>query len=278
MGGHDTSDGHSIGLDRVVDQVVDRAGRIDEHALAGCPIADGVHEVTISDATGHRRRIRPDSRCGSTDSRQATCGHGIDGGPYAAHVGARLEHLTAGEPMIFGGDRVTTVPETLAAALVSGDQLLVVQETGNLLHIPSSAQATATDAVTPAASAFGALSRCTDEQITEFFERFAQRLADDTTGAPILEANARDVASAKAAGRSTTRLILTDKMRADMVAGLRSWAESPLRRDEPVQLIEHDASSVEARRAPLGIVDSSSKDGPTSSPMLPACCARAIRS
>ena len=43
-------------------------------------------------------------------------------------------------------------------------------------------------------------------------------------------------------------------MRADMVAGLRSWAESPLRRDEPVQLIEHDAWSVEARRAPLGIV------------------------
>ena len=156
--------------------------------------------------------------------------------------------------MVFGGDRVTTVPEALAAAFVPGDRLLVVQETGDLLHIPASAQAAATDAVTAAASAFGALSRCTDEQITEFFERFAQRLADDTTAVPILDANECDVESAKAAGRSTTRLILTDKMRADMVAGLRSWAESPLRRDEPVQLIEHDAWSVEARRAPLGIV------------------------
>ena len=62
------------------------------------------------------------------------------------------------------------------------------------------------------------------------------------------------MASAKAAGRSTTRLVLTDKMRADMVAGLQSWSESPLRRDELVQRVDHEAWTVEARRAPLGIV------------------------
>ena len=169
-------------------------------------------------------------------------------------MGARLEHLTAGQPIVFGGDRVTVVPEALAAAFVPGDRLLVVQETGDLLHIPASAQAAAADAVTAAAAAFGALSGCTDEQITELFERFAERLADDTTAVPILDANECDVASAKAAGRSTTRLVLTAKMRADMVAGLRSWAASSLRRDEPIERIEHDAWSVEARRAPLGIV------------------------
>ena len=169
-------------------------------------------------------------------------------------MGPRLEQLTAGQPIVFGGDRVTRVPEALAAAFVPGDRLLVVQETGDLLHVPATAQAAAADAVTAAASAFGALGRCTDEQITEFFECFADRLADDTTGTPILEANGRDVAAARAAGRATTRLVLTDKMRADMVAGLRSWADSPLRRDEPIERVDHETWSVEARRAPLGIV------------------------
>ena len=39
-----------------------------------------------------------------------------------------------------------------------------------------------------------------------------------------------------------------------MVAGLRSWARSPLRRDESLGRVEHDGWSVEARRAPLGVV------------------------
>ena len=48
-----------------------------------------------------------------------------------------LERLEAGQPVIFGGDRVTTVPAELAAAFRAGDRLLVVQESGRLLHIPA---------------------------------------------------------------------------------------------------------------------------------------------
>jgi glutamate-5-semialdehyde dehydrogenase len=40
----------------------------------------------------------------------------------------------------------------------------------------------------------------------------------------------------------------------DMIAGLRGWAASPLRRDVAQRTVEHDGWSVEARRAPLGVV------------------------
>ena len=164
MGGQDAADGHAVGLDRV-NQFVDAVRRVDEQALARRPVPDGVHEVDhLRTPAGHRRRNPgPTAAGGSTDGRPATCGHGTDGDPYAAHVGARLEQLTVGQPIVFGGDRVTSVPEALAAAFVPGDRLLVVQETGDLLHVPATAQAAAADAVTTAASAFGALSRCTDD-------------------------------------------------------------------------------------------------------------------
>ena len=38
----------------------------------------------------------------------------------------------------FGGDRVTVVSEALASAFAPGDRLVVVQSTGDILHIPSS--------------------------------------------------------------------------------------------------------------------------------------------
>ncbi|MET0457812.1 MAG: aldehyde dehydrogenase family protein [Ilumatobacteraceae bacterium] len=165
-----------------------------------------------------------------------------------------LDDLVAGQPIIFGGNRVTEVGPELAAAFRPGDRLIVVQETGDLLHIPAAEHATAAGAVDAAASAFAALARCADDQITDFYDQFARRLADDETAAPILAANAADVARAEAAGRSTTRLVLTDAMRDDMVRGLWSWRDSALRRDVPIGRVDHDGWSVEARRAPLGVV------------------------
>jgi glutamate-5-semialdehyde dehydrogenase len=47
---------------------------------------------------------------------------------------------------------------------------------------------------------------------------------------------------------------LDDKMRADMVAGLLVWRDSPSRREGAIQRVEHDRWSVEATRAPLGVV------------------------
>ena len=62
---------------------------------------------------------------------------------------------------------------------------------------------------------------CDDAAISAFFDELARRLADDRVSAPIRSANDADVERARAAGRSTTRLVLTPRMRADMVAGLQ---------------------------------------------------------
>jgi glutamate-5-semialdehyde dehydrogenase len=166
----------------------------------------------------------------------------------------RLERLTPGQPIVYGGDRVTHVDTALADAFRAGDRLIVVQETGDLLHVPSDADEASALATAAAAVAFQALAACTDDQITEFFEAFARRLADDGTAAPILAANDADVARAQGAGRSTTRLVLSARMRDDMIAGLRGWRDSPLRRDAVLGRIEHDGWAVEAHRAPLGVV------------------------
>jgi glutamate-5-semialdehyde dehydrogenase len=166
----------------------------------------------------------------------------------------RLDRLVAGQSIVFGGDRVTHVDEQLAAAFHAGDRLIVVQETGDLLHVPLDAAGAADAAASAAADAFDGLAACTDGQITEFFDRFASYLADDDTAAPILAANEADVGKAAGAGRSTTRLVLSPRMREDMVAGLRGWRASPLRRDAVLGRIEHEGWLLEARRAPLGVV------------------------
>ena len=66
----------------------------------------------------------------------------------------RLESLAPGQTIVFGGDRVTTVSESLAAAFRPGDRLVVVQETGDLLHILKAEHALVTTAVYGAAAAF----------------------------------------------------------------------------------------------------------------------------
>ena len=165
-----------------------------------------------------------------------------------------LTRLTAGQEIPFGGDRVAAVTAELAARFVAGDRLIVVQSTGVLLHIPAAVSALVDSTLADASDAFAALASVTDEQITEFFERFAAALDDDDRFAPIAAANAADVTDAAARGRSTTRLVLDERMRADMISGLRGWRDSSSRRDGAIDRIDHDGWSVEARRAPLGVV------------------------
>ena len=153
-----------------------------------------------------------------------------------------------------GSDRFVTVSAELADAFAPGDRLIAVAESGALLHIPEEQFAIAERAVAAARSAFGAMGGVDDDQISAFFDEFATRLADDASIAPVLRANEVDVAAAATAGRSTTRLVLTDSMRSAMVAGLRGWRDAPLRRDDSIATIEHEGWSVEARRAPLGVV------------------------
>ncbi len=165
-----------------------------------------------------------------------------------------LTRLTEGQEIPFGGNKVAVVPADLAERFRSGDRVIVVQSTGALLLIPADVSALVTDTVTDASAAFAELAAVSDDQITDFFDRFADALADDGRFAPIADANAADAAAAAAAGRSTTRLVLDEGMRSDMVSGLRGWRDSPSGRDGVVDHIDHAQWSVEARRAPLGVV------------------------
>jgi glutamate-5-semialdehyde dehydrogenase len=146
------------------------------------------------------------------------------------------------------------VSAELAGRFRSGDRIIVVQSTGAVLLIPAAVGALVADAVADATEAFAELSAVTDEQIAAFFEHFASSLADDDCFAPIAGANAADVEAARAAGRSTTRLVLDERMRSDMVRGLQGWRDSSSRRGGIVDRVEHDQWTVEARRAPLGVV------------------------
>jgi len=166
----------------------------------------------------------------------------------------RLTSLTPGMAIPFGGDKLARVSPELAAAFQSGDRLIVVQETGDLLHAPAEVHQLAASAVTRATVAFAELGRVSDAAVSAFFDRFASLLGDDAVWAPIAAANAADVASAKARGRSTVRLVAGSKMRADMIAGLAEWRDAAPSRGRPVEHIDHQGWSVDQVTAPLGVV------------------------
>jgi glutamate-5-semialdehyde dehydrogenase len=170
------------------------------------------------------------------------------------NASGRVTSLTPGQPIVFGGNRLTYVSEELAAAFVPGDRLIVDPSVGALLHVPMVEFERAAAAVERAVAAFAALAHCTGDQITAFFHGFANRLADDDAFSLIKAANDADVVRASERGRSTTRLLLSDAMRSEMIDGLRGWAGAPATRDALERQIVHDGWRLEARRAPLGVV------------------------
>ena len=165
-----------------------------------------------------------------------------------------LRKLDPGQLVPFGGDRVAIVGAELAAAFREGDRLVVVHETGDLLHIPRDQHELVGAAVGSAVEAFGALTGVGDDQLSAFYAGFAERLADDACFAPIAAANDVDVARALERGRSTTRLHLSPSMRQGMIDGLRVWQHLDGRRDVQLTESHHEAWTVETRRAPLGVV------------------------
>ncbi|WP_430422984.1 aldehyde dehydrogenase family protein [Phenylobacterium sp.] len=172
----------------------------------------------------------------------------------AARTNGRLEALAPGQAIPFGGDRVAHVSPELAATFRAGDRLVVVQDTGDLLHIPAAEHAAAQGAVSRAVAAFARMGEVTDAAITAFFDAFAARLADDAVWAAIAAANAADVESARARGRSTTRLAASDAMRRDMIAGLQAWRDAEAPRGRVLECVEHPGWSVTQVMAPLGPV------------------------
>jgi glutamate-5-semialdehyde dehydrogenase len=138
---------------------------------------------------------------------------------------------------------MTHVSAELADRFRPGDRLVVVQETGALLHVPAAQHA-----------AFQAMGTVSDDQITAFFEAFAARLANEDAWAAIAAANAADVEAASVKGRSTTRLLVGDRMRQDMIAGLRGWRDAPGGRGRVLEHIDHAGWSLDQVVAPLGVV------------------------
>jgi glutamate-5-semialdehyde dehydrogenase len=165
-----------------------------------------------------------------------------------------LRGLTTGAAVPFGGDRVATVSAELAAAFRPGDRLVVLQDTGDLLHVPGRVHTLAREAVGCAASAFEVLAAISDDAISDFFERFAVKLAECAVWREIETSNAADVAAAVSGGRSTTRLAVSDAMRRNMIAGLKAWRDAPSGRGRVVKRVDHDGWSVEQIAAPLGVV------------------------
>lgn len=168
--------------------------------------------------------------------------------------GRRLTNLSEGQLVPYGGDRVALVDAELAARFVAGDRLVVVHDSGDLLHIPAAEHELVERAVTRAADAFTRLAALDDASISRFFDEFAARIEDDESFATIAAANAEDVARAEQRGRSTTRLQLSAPMRAGMVAGLRVWRDATTTRDAALTRHDHGTWLVETCRAPLGVV------------------------
>jgi glutamate-5-semialdehyde dehydrogenase len=166
----------------------------------------------------------------------------------------RLERLTEGMPIPYGGDKLAHVPAALAAAFRPGDRLIVVQDTGDLLRAPAAVHRLAAEAVGRAATAFADLARVSDEAIAAFFDAFAQRLEADAVWADVAEANVADLAAARARGRPTGRLEATPRMRADMIAGLRLWRDAGPMRERLIERVDHPGFVVEQVSAPLGVI------------------------
>ncbi len=166
----------------------------------------------------------------------------------------QLTRLTPGMAIPFGGDRVTVVSEELASVFAPGDRLVVVQSTGDILHIPSSDWGIAARAVSRAHRAFSGMGEVTDQQITAFYEAFARLLADDAAFAPIAEANRADVEKAQAQGRTTTRLVLSEKMRSNMLDGLLTWRDATSGRGEVIERVPHPGWEAQLVRSGLGVV------------------------
>ncbi|MFW2381265.1 MAG: aldehyde dehydrogenase family protein [Acidimicrobiales bacterium] len=166
----------------------------------------------------------------------------------------QLKGLTEGQQIPFGGDRIATVDAELARNFSPGDHLIVVNSTGDLLHVPAAVTAVAGDAVGAAFGAFGQMGSVSERTISGFFDAFARLLADDEAFAPIAVANAADVDNAAARGRSVTRLILSEKMRADMISGLQMWRDTASTRGQQITHIDHQGWSVEQVSAGLGVV------------------------
>ena len=165
-----------------------------------------------------------------------------------------LKELTPHMQLVYGGNRIATVTPKLANDFKSGDRLIIVQTTGDLLHIPAEAWNVANKAVSDAYDAFEKMGSITNQQISNFYDIFAQHLEEEHSFEPIILTNEKDVLRARESGKPTERLILSQKMRTEMINGLRMWRDSKAVRGQVIETIEHPGWKVEQIHSGLGPV------------------------
>ena len=145
------------------------------------------------------------------------------------------------------------IGEAIADNFTQGDRLIGLSG-GHILHIPLSDLQVSYDAVSQSVNGFRQMMSTSAEQVTQFFVEFARLLGSDSVFDQIRNVNLKDVAAAKDRGRSTTRLILTDSMRRDMISALHTWAQTPHVSGSLLSAVEHSGWKVSAMKAPLGVV------------------------
>ncbi len=161
--------------------------------------------------------------------------------------------LRAGDLVAIGRHR-TVISQEFAESLEPGDQVLALSHNGQIRRLPKAVVELVDEAVSSASRAFALLSDVSDDAINEFFGLAAEALQDDARFSKVLQANQRDEESARARGRSVTRLVLSENMRRDMIAALLMWRDAPMSRDSVASRTEHVGWSVEQRVAPLGVL------------------------
>ena len=161
--------------------------------------------------------------------------------------------LQAGDSVLVG-DALISVTAEFAQSLKDGDTVLGIASSAALRRIPLNIRELVTDAVSSSLQSFQRLSDASPAQIDAFFDTAARLLADDSVFDAIAVANAEDVSSARSRGRSTTRLLLSSKMRTDMVSAFRMWRDLEMKTEELVESVKHDGWTVEQWRSPLGVI------------------------
>jgi len=165
-----------------------------------------------------------------------------------------LTEIPRGMRVLFDGNRLAQVPDSIADRFQPGDQLLVIGRTGEVLHLPAAIGQVVDQTVERARAAFAAMAAVDDAAITQFFQSFAALLADHAIWAKIAAANAEDVRLARARGRSTVRLEAGSRMRQDMIEGLKVWARLPSARGSVTARIVHEGWTVEQVVDGLGVI------------------------
>jgi glutamate-5-semialdehyde dehydrogenase len=172
-------------------------------------------------------------------------------------VTSQTRPLTAIEPhtqLVVQGDRVVDVPEEIRGAFQPGDSLVYADAVDELLLIPAREKQAVASAVGAAVQAFAAMRSVTGAQVQRFYLEFAERLAAPVSWAAIADANQRDVADAQRRGRSTTRLVASERMRQSMIEGLRGWQALGTSRGRVLETVQRDGWAVELVAAELGVV------------------------